>query len=110
MSPLATEKQIAHIIKLTALSPIPPIYQETLLNALHALSAEDASHIERHLEQLEEKLAAYEKATVAWIEAWQTIAQRIDSRLKREVMLLEHEVDEALRNGQCVLSAIDTNV
>lgn len=95
----ASEKQLARIIQLVSRSTIPPIYHETLINSLHTLSADQAECIGEDLARLLENHATYEAAATAWLDTWETIARRIESRLAREVLLIEHEVEELLREG-----------
>lgn len=95
----ASEKQLSRIIQLVTRSTIPAIYQETLLNSLHTLSAEQAEKIAEDLAHLVDSHARYEATTTAWLDTWETIGRRIESRLAREVLLIEHEVEECLRDG-----------
>lgn len=92
MTQPASEKQIAAIIELLVKSPIPPLYQEELMNNVHLLDEDRAQTILMALQDLQQREAAYADKAVDWMAAWQKIGDRIHARLEAEAKVIEEEL------------------
>ncbi|NLF24081.1 MAG: hypothetical protein GX589_00275 [Deltaproteobacteria bacterium] len=88
----ASEKQIAEVIELLVKSPIPPLYQEELMNSIHLLDEDQAQTILVALRDLHQKGAAYADKAVDWMATWKKIGDRIQTRLKSEAQIIEEEL------------------